>query len=130
MKNAIKFITLLLIVSSCTKEPPVQTTHYSLGGGVFVVNEGNYLAGNGSISFYSYDSTKIYNDLFYKANGRPLGDVPNAMAVKGDKAYIIVNNSGKIEISDQGGHSVGALSIVFDAVAKGQVPSGFSKFSE
>lgn len=101
MKNLIKIVISLLIVSSCSKVPPAPTTHYSLGGGVFVVNEGNYLAGNGSISFYSYDSAKIYNDIFYKANGRPLGDVPNAMAIKGDKAYIIVNNSGKIEIADQ-----------------------------
>ena len=30
-----------------------------------------------------------------------MGDVPNAMAIKGDIAYIIVNNSGKIEIADQ-----------------------------
>ena len=101
MKNLVKIVFLLLVVSSCGKEPTVPTTHYSLGGGVYIINEGNYLAGNGSISFYSYDSTKLYNDLFYKANGRPLGDVPNAMAIKGDIAYIIVNNSGKIEIADQ-----------------------------
>ncbi len=101
MKNLIKVVISLLLVYSCTKLTPLPTSNYSLGGGVFVVNEGNYLAGNGSISFYSYDSAKIYNDLFYKANGRPLGDVPNAMAIKGDKAYIIVNNSGKIEIADQ-----------------------------
>lgn len=100
MKNLVKIVILFLIVSSCVKPPVVQNSNYSLGGGVFVVNEGNFRSGNGSISFYSYDSSKIYNDLFYNANGRPLGDVPNSMAIKEDKAYIIVNNSGKIEITD------------------------------
>ena len=104
MKNLIKTFILLLLVASCTKSPVDQNSQnltYSFGGGVFLVNEGNFRAGNGSVSFNSYDSSKIYNDLFYKANGRPLGDVPNSIAIKGDKAYIVVNNSGKIEIADQ-----------------------------
>ena len=101
MKNLIKIVILLLIVDSCAKIPNTQNLNYSLGGGVFVINEGNFRGGNGSLSFYSYDSSKIYNDLFYSVNGRPLGDVPNSMAIKGDEAYIVVNNSGKIEIIDQ-----------------------------
>jgi YVTN family beta-propeller protein len=101
MKNSVKIIILLFIVVSCSKTPNSQNFNYSFGGGVFVVNEGNFKGGNGSLSFYSYDSSKIFNDLFYSVNGRPLGDVPNSMAIKGDKAFIIVNNSGKIEIIDQ-----------------------------
>jgi DNA-binding beta-propeller fold protein YncE len=104
MKNLVTILILVLIVASCSKTPNGQNgqnLNYSFGGGVFVVNEGNYRGGNGSLSFYSYDSSKIFNDLFYSINGRPLGDVPNSMAIKGDKAYIVVNNSGKIEILDQ-----------------------------
>lgn len=101
MKNLVKIAILIIIVSSCTKTPDTQNLNFSFGGGVFVVNEGNFKGGNGSLSFYSYDSLKIFNDLFNSVNGRPLGDVPNSMAIKGDKAYIVVNNSGKIEIIDQ-----------------------------
>lgn len=101
MKNLVKIAILLFIVSSCTKTPDTQNINFSFGGGVFVINEGNFRGGNGSLSFYSYDSSKIFNDLFNSVNGRPLGDVPNSMAIKGDKAYIVVNNSGKIEIIDQ-----------------------------
>lgn len=43
---------------------------------------------------------KVFNDLFSAANSRPLGDVPNSLLVKEDKIYIVVNNSGKIEIAD------------------------------
>ena len=72
--------------------------HFLTGDGVFIIDEGNFMGGNGSLSFYSYDSSKVYNDLFSEVNGRPLGDVPNSMEIYGDKAYIVVNNSGKIEI--------------------------------
>jgi YVTN family beta-propeller protein len=68
--------------------------------GVFIVNEGNFMAGNGSLSFYSFDSSKIYNDIFSEANSRPLGDVPNSMVIRNGKVYVVVNNSGKIEVCD------------------------------
>jgi hypothetical protein len=100
MKNVFKIFVLGLSVIACNKIPQDSNLNFSFGGGVLIINEGNFRAGNGSLSFYSYDSTKIFNDLFYSVNNRPLGDVPNAIAVKGDKAYIIVNNSGKIEITD------------------------------
>jgi YVTN family beta-propeller protein len=101
MKNLIRLVIISLMIVSCQKTPEFPNSKYTLGGGVFVVDEGNFKAGNGSLSFYSYDSSKIYNDLFYSVNGRPLGDVPNSMAIKGNSAYIIVNNSGKIEVIDQ-----------------------------
>jgi hypothetical protein len=101
MKNSVKFIILLMIVTSCVKTQNSQTSNLTFGGGVFIINEGNFRAGNGSLSFFLYDSLKIYNDLFTKVNGRPLGDVPNSMGIKGTNAYIVVNNSGKIEIIDQ-----------------------------
>jgi len=101
MKNLVKITVLLLIVVSCTKTPDFSNLHYSFGGGVLILNEGNFRGGNGSLSFYSYDSSKIFNDLFYNVNGRSLGDVPNSIVIKGDKAYIVVNNSGKIEVIDK-----------------------------
>jgi hypothetical protein len=101
MKNLIKIVFLFSVVISCTKIPEIPKADYPFGGGVFILNEGNFRGGNGSLSFYSYDSLKIYNDLFYNINHRPLGDVPNSMIVKADKAYIIVNNSGKIEVIDK-----------------------------
>lgn len=102
MRNLLKIVLLFLLVSSCTKKPPdYENLNYSFGGGVYIVNEGNFRGGNGTISFYSYDSTKIFNDLFQQANNRPLGDVPNAMAIRGENAYIVVNNSGKIEVVNQ-----------------------------
>jgi DNA-binding beta-propeller fold protein YncE len=101
MKNLIKIIILYLTLVSCTKTPVFPSMNFSFGGGVYILNEGNFRGNNGSLSFYSYDSTKIYNDVYNSVNGETLGDVPNAMVIKGDKAYILVNNSGKIEVVDQ-----------------------------
>ena len=65
------------------------------------MNEGNFRSGNGSLSFFSYDSLKLFNHVFQEINKRPLGDIPYSMNIQGSKAYIVVNNSGKIEVTDR-----------------------------
>ncbi len=91
-----------IIMISCLRDPgPIigdLTDSYISGPGVYILNEGNFRSGNGSLSFYSYDSAKIFNNIFLTINERPLGDVPYSMNILGDKAYIVVNNSGKIEV--------------------------------
>lgn len=105
MQKALSLISLTLIFASCVKEinpviDGIDKTYLS-GQGVFIINEGNFRAGNGSLSFFSYDSVKLYNNVFMEANQRPLGDIPYSMGFFGGKAYIIVNNSGKIEVADR-----------------------------
>jgi YVTN family beta-propeller protein len=107
MKNlkTLFFIITAILLVTCKKTAPdndVNSIEASIkGDGVFIVNEGNFLKGNGSLSFYSYDSSKIFNNIFTLANGRSLGDVPNSMSISGNKGYIVVNNSGKIEVVDK-----------------------------
>ncbi|OFY65611.1 MAG: hypothetical protein A2V64_13775 [Bacteroidetes bacterium RBG_13_43_22] len=103
MKRLLIFLIAVLFICSCEKRldgPGQQDPEESFisGDGVFIINEGNYTWGNGTVSYYSYDSSKIHNDVFQKANERPLGDVPNSMALYGEFGYIVVNNSGKIEV--------------------------------
>jgi DNA-binding beta-propeller fold protein YncE len=96
---------MILSLFSCSRlpdpEPELPATFLS-SDGVFIINEGNFRLGNGALSFLSYDSAKIYNDIFGKINNRILGDVPNSMAYYGDNTYILVNNSGKIEVVESG----------------------------
>jgi len=103
MKSVICVLMVLIITISCErnrldpfKEDPEES--FINGDGVFIVNEGNFTWGNGSLSFYSYDSSKMFNDVFMEINERPLGDVPNSMTIYNDYAYIVVNNSGKVEV--------------------------------
>jgi YVTN family beta-propeller protein len=74
---------------------------YLQDDGIFLVNEGNFMSGNGSLSFYCTESSTIHNDLFEEINGRPLGDIPNSITLNGDLVYIVVNNSGKIEVTER-----------------------------
>ena len=84
----------------------------SFENGVFVVHEGGFQAGNASLSFYSKDTELMSNGVFSSANGSvPLGDVAQSMELYGDRGYIVVNNSGKIEVVDlKGLTSVGTIS--------------------
>ena len=94
---AILFVLSILFVS-CVKNQNKPTGTFLSGNGVFILNEGNFIGGAGSLSFYSYDSAKIYNDLFENVNGWPIGSVPNSMKLKDVNGYIVVNNSNKIEV--------------------------------
>jgi len=98
MKKLLILLIFSVFVVSCTKNPDKPLVSFLTGNGVFVLNEGKFIGGTGSLSFYSYDSAKIYNDLFQNINGWPLGSVPNSMKLTDANAYIVVNNSNKIEV--------------------------------
>jgi glutamine cyclotransferase len=77
--------------------------------GLFITNEGNFMYGNASLSFYDPISKKILNDVFYNANGKPLGDVAQSITIHGDLAYIVVNNSSVIFAIDKNTFKVKGL---------------------
>lgn len=87
---------------SCKKDAPPDdnTPDITSDHGVFIVNEGNYMWSNASVSYYDFVDGKYYEDIFNEVNHRPLGDVAQSITVTNGKAYIVVNNSNKVEIVD------------------------------
>lgn len=104
-KNKLLVIpALLTLIYSCKKDVPPErpTENVTLGstGGVFVVNEGNYAFGNAKLSYYNKSENSTVVDLFEQTNGMGVGDVLQSMYIFNQHAYLIVNNSGKIEVCD------------------------------
>lgn len=68
--------------------------------GAFITCEGGFNANNGSISFLDDNTGKVANHFYESVNGSGLGDIVQSFSVAGDKGYIVVNNSQKIEVVD------------------------------
>ncbi|MFA6778634.1 MAG: DUF5074 domain-containing protein [Paludibacteraceae bacterium] len=97
------FLIGLLSFTSCSddddnNETPAPSEAIS---GVYIINQGSYGSNNTSVSFLNYDSCKIYNNVFYNANGRKLGDTGQDAVIYGNKMYIAVYNSNTIEVVDK-----------------------------
>lgn len=56
--------------------------------------------GNASLSRYDPASGVAINDVFYNTNNFPLGDVLQSMSVIDGKSFLVVNNSGKVVVTD------------------------------
>ncbi len=90
---------LFIFIFSCKKEVDPNAGTYS--SGIFIVNEGPFLSGTGTVSFYDRDKKTTTNDIFGKENaGAVLGNIAQSMAIQNGKAYLVLNNANKIEVVD------------------------------
>jgi YVTN family beta-propeller protein len=93
---------VITVMSSCKKDNPIDDAGVVVPGdyenGYFVTNEGSFTDGIGSISFVT-DEGIVENDVFASVNSFPLGSVVQSMNIIGNNAYIVVNNSAKIEVA-------------------------------
>lgn len=101
--NTLKYYVLtilaafLLTFSSCDDDDDKNKGEFQAG--IFVVNEGKFKNDNGSISFIHPTSWEVTQDLFGTVNnGRALGDIVQSMTIDGNFAFVVVNNSNKMEV--------------------------------
>ncbi len=65
---------------------------------VLVGNEGNFTAGNATLTHYDFNTQSVTDGVFFNANGVGLGDVVQSITEINNELYIVVNNSQKIVI--------------------------------
>lgn len=97
--SALLWSTLFLF-SACNEETPIAPPSAAYGTGVFVVNEGPFQNGTGTISFFTPSTGAVQQQVFSNANNRPLGNVAQSMASFGSIGMIVVNNANKLEFVD------------------------------
>ncbi len=89
----------LILLSSCQKKdsPLPDDDSYD----VFVINEGNFTAGNGNLTAYNSSTQNWLSSPIEDANvNNTLGDVPQSAYSIGDDVWIPINASNQILIID------------------------------
>lgn len=107
MKKRLAYTVLIIgvVLSACRNPLPpdlIPPGSPPSGDGVYVTNEGNFQFGNAEISYYNYNDTLVSPAVFANTNNRPLGDICQTMVIHNGLAYLVLNNSGKIEVVDAG----------------------------
>jgi hypothetical protein len=81
-----------------------------LESGVFVVNQGPFQNGTGTISYKPYSTETVNQDFFTAKNpGQVLGNTAQSMIKHGNRFYIAVNNANKIIVTDSLFSFIGAI---------------------
>mgnify|MGYP006097069677 FL=1 len=91
-------IVLLFSLSSCDKKVCKTPVDHYISEGILISNEGNFQWGNASVSFYDTENDILIESVFQEVNNRPLGDVLQSITIEGDYAYLVLNNSARIEV--------------------------------
>lgn len=102
-----------LVFAACQKDP-VPSKDATLDGvsvdvsgistsaqKLFVLNEGGMGSNNSTLDFLRFEDGKYITGAFKKMNpgvGAGLGDVGNDIAVHGDEVWMVINNSGLVEV--------------------------------
>lgn len=112
MKLSSILLTLLIGISllSCSRDMTViEPEEDPVGGGgydgdilgVYILNEGNMGSNKATLDFYDYNEGVYYRNIYADANPnviKEMGDVGNDILIYGNKMYVVINASNKLEV--------------------------------
>lgn len=98
MKKLSKLLLLLLTLNatiSCTLEDDDSIPLGDYESGYFIVNEGDFSSGIGTLSFVD-NNGNITHNIYQAVNGEPMGNTLQSIYFHNENAYLVVNGSHKI----------------------------------
>ena len=101
--NVILLATILL--AGCD---PATDSGLALSGvgGIYVINEGAFTAGNAELSYIDPTKGAVSGAVFSTKNpGKTLGDIAQSATLAFGRLFVVVNNSRKIEVVEPGTHA-------------------------
>ena len=98
MKKKLLIAFAFISLTSCDKQMCKSIVDHYISEGILISNEGNFQFGNASVSFYDTKNDTLIESVFQEVNNRPLGDVLQSITIDGDFAYLVLNNSARIEV--------------------------------
>jgi hypothetical protein len=93
-------IFVLVFVASCKKTNPAMSPTPKVTTGVYSLNQGNYGMNNTTITYYDFATSTPTTDYFRNVNNFGLGDTGSDFIIYGGKMFIVMNNSGNVNVSD------------------------------
>lgn len=88
---------MLAACSSDDPKNPLTPPAPSTASGLFIINQGNFMAGNSSLTYYDPATAVAEHNVFFRANEVPLGDAAQSMTIDSDNVgWVVVNNSNII----------------------------------
>ena len=114
MKRTVLFLSLIIAITfvACKKKETPQPAPQPADRGLFILNEGTFTYANASLSYYDFATNTVENNLFFRVNNAPIGDVGQSLALIDNDLYIVANNSKYI-------YKVDAKTIVYKAKIEG-----------
>ena len=91
---------LIGALASCKKDKTDATIDLPSAqrAGIYILNQGQFPSGAGTLTYYDYTSKTLSADIFASTNSRSLGTTANDAKIYGAKMYITVDGSGTVEV--------------------------------
>lgn len=103
MKNLIILLLPLILLTACNepedafpKRNEVSLPYQGSKRGVFVLNEGNFGWGYGTVDYINLDNKEVSQNIYEQANGELSGNVLQSASYFSGTYFLVVNNSQKI----------------------------------
>ncbi len=99
-KNLLMLAVLLIGLNACKKPKPIPPRG-DYDGGFLVLNEGQFMHDNATVSYLDKDLSSKEDSVYFKVNNMQLGDVAQSMFAHENKAYFLINNSDRVIVTNR-----------------------------